>query len=138
MLRPPFLSWNLLALNVFGLCVKLLPSILFHSTYFSIFYFSWNYSYECKGILRTLWNIINSLMMEVPIIWKPVYWFVFQISGLVSTWPLLDPDVFWYRLNGIGAQKKCAQKVLVTLFPYIFHVKTKWNIVHKNLKVKTF
>ena len=31
------------------------------------------------------------------------------------------PDVFWYRLNGMGAQKK----VLVTLFQYIFHLKTK-------------
>ena len=30
------------------------------------------------------------------------------------------------------------KKVLTTLFPYIVHVKTKWNIVYKNLKTKIF
>ena len=38
---------------------------------------------------------------------------------------ILHPEVFWYRLNGMGAQKSAPKKVLVTLFPYIFHVKTK-------------
>ena len=33
--------------------------------------------------------------------------------------------------------KKCFQKVLVTLFPYIFHIKTKWSIVYENLKQKS-
>ena len=28
------------------------------------------------------------------------------------------------------------KKVLVTLFPYIFHIKTKLNTVYKNLKTK--
>ena len=32
----------------------------------------------------------------------------------------------WYR-----HPKKCAKKVLVTPFPYIFHIKTKWNIVYQ-------
>ena len=31
-----------------------------------------------------------------------------------------------------------AQKILVTLFSYIFHVKTEWNIVWEYLKTKTF
>ena len=35
------------------------------------------------------------------------------------------PDVFWYRLNGIGTHKNAPKKVLVTLFPYIFLVKPK-------------
>ena len=48
------------------------------------------------------------------------------------------PDVFWYHLNGMGAQKNTPKKFLVTLFPYIFHVKTKLNIVYKNLKTKMF
>ena len=48
------------------------------------------------------------------------------------------PDVFWYRLNGMGDQKKCAQKVLSTLFSYIFHIKTKWKIVYEYLKTKIF
>ena len=30
------------------------------------------------------------------------------------------------------------KKVLVTLFPYIFHVKPKWNIVYEYLKTKIF
>ena len=34
--------------------------------------------------------------------------------------------------------KKCAQKVLVTLFPYPFHIKTKWNIVYVYLKTRSF
>ena len=34
---------------------------------------------------------------------------------------------FWYRLNGMGAQENVPKKVLVTLFPYLFHVKTKWS-----------
>ena len=48
------------------------------------------------------------------------------------------PDVFWYHLNGMGAQRNTPKKLLVTLFPYIFHVKTKLNIVYKNLKTKIF
>ena len=38
----------------------------------------------------------------------------------IGTVTVPHPDAFWYRLNGMGAQK-----VLVTLFPNIFHVKTK-------------
>ena len=30
------------------------------------------------------------------------------------------------------------KKVLVTLFPYIFHVKPKWNIAYEYLKTKVF
>ena len=29
------------------------------------------------------------------------------------------PDLFWYRLNGMGAQKKAPKKVIVSLIPYI-------------------
>ena len=35
------------------------------------------------------------------------------------------PDVFWYRLNGMGAEKNAPKKGLVTFFSYIFHVKTR-------------
>ena len=48
------------------------------------------------------------------------------------------PDVFWYRVNGMDALKNAPKKVLVTLFPYIFHVKTNSNIVHEYLKTKIF
>ena len=34
--------------------------------------------------------------------------------------------------------KNCAEKVLVTLVSYIFHVKTKWKIVYEYLKTKIF
>ena len=47
------------------------------------------------------------------------------------------PDVFWYHLNGMSVQKMASKKVLVTLFCYIFHEKTEWNIVYKYLKTKT-
>ena len=36
-----------------------------------------------------------------------------------------------------GHPKNVPKKVLVTLFPYIFHVKRKWNIVYRYLKTKT-
>ena len=48
------------------------------------------------------------------------------------------PDVFWYYLNSMGTQKNAPKKVLVLFFPYIFHVKTKWNIVYEYLKTKIF
>ena len=48
------------------------------------------------------------------------------------------PDVFWYCLNNTGTQKNAPKKVLVPLFPYIFHVKTKWNIVYEYLKKNIF
>ena len=43
-----------------------------------------------------------------------------KVVGLVP-----HPDVFWYHLNGMGAQKNTPKKVLLTLIPYIFHLKTK-------------
>ena len=54
------------------------------------------------------------------------------------SYTMLHPDVFWYHLNGMGTQKNVPKKVLVILFPYTFHVKTKWNIVYKYLKTKIF
>ena len=44
----------------------------------------------------------------------------------------------WYRLNGMGAQKNAPKKFRVTFFPYIFHVKTKLNVVYEYLKTKIF
>ena len=38
---------------------------------------------------------------------------------------MLHADVFWYHLNGMGDQKNAPKKVLVTLFLYMFHMKTK-------------
>ena len=37
-----------------------------------------------------------------------------------------------------GRPKKCPQKVLVTYFLNIFHVKTKWNIAYEYLKTEIF
>ena len=37
-----------------------------------------------------------------------------------------------------GSPKKCAKKVLVTIFPYLFYIKNRWNIVHVYLKTKIF
>ena len=48
------------------------------------------------------------------------------------------PDVFWHCLNGMDAQKKKRPKSSCNLYLYIFHVKTKWNIVYKYLKTKIF
>ena len=43
-------------------------------------------------------------------------------------------DVFWYRLNGMGTQKKMRPKSYFNFFPYIFHVKAKRNIVYEYFK----
>ena len=52
--------------------------------------------------------------------------------------PLLHLDVFWYHLTDIGTKKNVPKKVFVTLFLYIFHVKTNWDIAYGNLKTKIF
>ena len=44
-------------------------------------------------------------------------------------WILVPFEQYWYP-------KKCAQKVLVALFPYIFLVKAKRNIVYEYLKTQ--
>ena len=49
------------------------------------------------------------------------------------------PDLFWYRLNGMGAKKvRPKSSFEETLFLYIFHVKTKSNIVYEYLRTKIF
>ena len=55
---------------------------------------------------------------------------------LIHAHTVPHPDVFLYCLNGMDAQKNAPKKVLVTLFPYIFHIKPKWNIVYEYLKTK--
>ena len=53
--------------------------------------------------------------------------------------PVMHLDVFCYLLNCMDAQKKCAQtKILVSFFPYIFHIKTKRNIVYNYFKTEIF
>ena len=37
-----------------------------------------------------------------------------------------------------GCPKNEPKKILVTLFPYIFHLKPRWNIVYEHLKTKIF
>ena len=73
------------------------------------------------------------------------FFFIFCDVSIILFWiPSQQNSVqcciqtFWYRLNGMSSPKKCAQTVPVTLSPYVFHVKTKWNIVYKYLKTKTF
>ena len=73
------------------------------------------------------------------------FFFIFCDVSIILFWiPSQQNSVqcciqtFWYRLNVMSSPKKCAQTVPVTLSPYVFHVKTKWNIVYKYLKTKTF
>ena len=68
----------------------------------------------------------------------------------VSQWSVLGPLLFLLYINSTtsrcilltfeqyGHPKECAQKVLVTLFPYIFCVKPKLNKVYDYLKTKNF
>ena len=56
---------------------------------------------------------------------NPSYRIVSGVIWQIFYESVLYPDVFWYRLNGMSAQNNAPKKVLATLFPYIFHVKTK-------------
>ena len=62
----------------------------------------------------------------------------FGITNVKAYLAVPHPDIFWYHLNGMGTKENAPKKVLVTLFPYLFHVKTKWNIVYKHLKTEIF
>ena len=64
---------------------------------------------------------------------------IFNQSNPYKIWPsqiyaMPHPDVFWYRVNGMGAQKSSCN----TFSIYIFHVKPKWNIAYEYLKTKVF
>ena len=49
------------------------------------------------------------------------------------------PDLFWYRLNGMGAKEVRPESSFEeTLFLHIFHVKTRLNIVYEYLRTKIF
>lgn len=41
---------------------------------------------------------------------------------LIKKQVVLHPDLFWYRLKGMGAKKNAPKKVLVAFFPYIFFI----------------
>ena len=50
---------------------------------------------------------------------------MFDVSSLILAtkqwcWAVPHPDVIWYRFNGMGTQKKCAQKVILTFFHIYF------------------
>ena len=53
---------------------------------------------------------------------------IFKVSKVSFLWSnsysLLHPDVFWYRLNGVGTQKNVPKKVFDTFSIYISY-KTK-------------
>ena len=73
---------------------------------------------------------------------SPFHWCFSHIS-LVKTIHLVSPYSVASRcilvpFERMGAQKNVPKKVLVTRFPYIFHVKPKWNIAYKYLKTKIF
>ena len=53
------------------------------------------------------------------------------MTYIITQWPI---QMYFVNIWKVWAPKK----VLVTLFPYIFHIKTKWNIVYKYLKTKIF
>ena len=67
-----------------------------------------------------------------------IYSFNDKYSSRMTLKSVPLPDLFRYCLNSMGAQKNAPKNVLVTFFPYIFHIKTKWNIVYRYLKTKIF
>ena len=61
-------------------------------------------------------------------LWIEINWIICSAASRCISVPFE-----WY-----GRPKKWTQKGLVTLFRYIFHVKTKWNIVYKYFFKKIF
>ena len=87
--------------------------------------------------------VISGILLSTSVILGILIWIsvAFVLRPAVATRPVSLGNVvaiFWYHLNGMGTQKNASQKVLATLFPYIFHVKTKWNIIYEYLKTKIF
>ena len=78
-----------------------------------------------------LWHIVNQSGSAKETV-------SLKIGKNIEMLALPCPDVFWYHLNGMGTQKKAPKQVCITLFPYIFHIKTEWNIVYEYLKTKIF
>ena len=63
----------------------------------------------------------------------PKYLWLYVIIVLSAASRCILVPFEWY-----GHPKMCTQKALVTLFLFIFHVKSKWNIVCEYLKTKIF
>ena len=52
-----------------------------------------------------------------------MYCRVSALSYTSNTKTVLHADIFWYHFSGMGTQENVPKKVLVTVFPYMFHVK---------------
>ena len=90
----------------------------------------------CKIFKNIFWQDTSGWLLLVFIC---QFWEVVQMTFFLESAKLISstsyrtvphPDVFWYRLNGMGAKRN--------VFPCMFHVKPKWNIVYIYLKNKNF
>ena len=86
-------------------------------------------SYPIEGLGAKPPKILVKMLSKCKTMVHSLTLFGVVCKGVIT---LPHPDVFWYRLSGMGAKK-----VLVTLL-YLFHIKIKWNIVCKYLKAKIF
>ena len=121
--------------------------------FFSFWFWLWVYSVWCKTEFSSpfqsvmfcwkphkifcenfLWNCNNVFSKRTHsseiLRWLPVCCFNTCLYTSVASRCILVPFERYLRI------KNAPKKVLGTLFPYIFHVKPKWNIVYKYLKTK--
>ena len=132
-------------------------------TFFNFFFSIWIFLLEQKLTIGTCnyeqvfisWNFVLPIYKCFPfcLTCKPYrkFYQVFMLECVIHN-PIIDilksgwkkwianaaSRCTWYRLKGMSVQKNSPQKFLVTLFPYIFPVKTKWNIACQYSKTKRF
>ena len=79
--------------------------------------------------------------LRTPFFTEYLWWLLLNSQQLKFLVERFVPQIMQCRIQmyfGIVWMVYAPKKILVTLFPYLFHVKPKWNIIYEYLKRKIF
>ena len=93
---------------------------------------SWHSSCDSYCVIQKVINAINKLSLDLSALKFLSYREIKQTISSATSRCILVP------FERYGRPNKWAQKVSATFFSYIFHVKTKWNVIYEYLKTKIF